>query len=190
MQAKKLKPNIQGKVESNVYLSIAIVFSLALEPCYTEDDIQYKIENIHGLTNLNADDDWNAIHNSSSVEDCRTYCRHKEHKGSQYRRDPIVQIFVFIGTPTQRQRTSLTIRATANATVSKITTWKRPDKIKVEGFLATCNVMIACNVIKQNLKIIQLISSLLPIARISGYPALLSFSNSFLPLNIKLLMWD
>ena len=73
MQAKKLKPNIQGKVESNVYLSIAIVFSLALEPCYTEDDIQYKIENIDGLTNLNAAD---ADKKKASMEECKTYCRH------------------------------------------------------------------------------------------------------------------
>ena len=70
---------------------------------------------------------------------------------TEYMRDQFVQIFVFIGTPMWRQRTSLTIKATTNATVSKITTWKRPDKIKVEGFLAMCNVMIVCNVIKPKL---------------------------------------
>ena len=66
---KLLEPeanNIQG---SSVYQ----FFFLDLEPCYTEDDIQYKIENIDGLTNLNADDE---DKQQSSMEDCRTYCRH------------------------------------------------------------------------------------------------------------------
>ena len=48
-------------------------FSVALEPCYTEDDIQYKIENIDGLTNLNAAD---ADKKKASMEECKTYCRH------------------------------------------------------------------------------------------------------------------
>ena len=117
------------------------IFFLALESCYTEFDIQYKIENINGLTNLNADV---KDKQQASTEDCRTYCRHIEH-GSQYRRDQIVQIFVFTGTPTQRRNTSLS-RWTVDqqprtcASVSKITTWKRPGSIKRNGFLAMCNV--------------------------------------------------
>ena len=59
--------NIQG---SSVY---HFFFFLALEPCYTEDDIQYKIENIDGLTNLNAAD---ADKKKASMEECMTYCRH------------------------------------------------------------------------------------------------------------------
>ena len=44
---------------------------LALEPCYTENDIQYKIEN-DGLENLNAA---NVDKQKDSMEECRTYCR-------------------------------------------------------------------------------------------------------------------
>ena len=94
------------------------------------------------MTNLNADV---KKKQKASVEDCRTYCRHvdsntfKLHE-SEYRRDQIVQIFVFIGTPTQRPNTSLSIRAIRRATVSKIITWKRPGNVKRNGFRAMCNV--------------------------------------------------
>jgi len=43
-----------------------------LEPCYTEEDIQYKIENIEGLNNLNKAD---GNKKKDSMEECRTYCR-------------------------------------------------------------------------------------------------------------------
>ena len=46
----------------------------ALEPCYTEEDIQYKIENIEGLSNLNTAD---GNKKKDSMEECRTYCRQK-----------------------------------------------------------------------------------------------------------------
>ena len=41
-------------------------------PCYTEDDVQYKVE-LDGLTNLNSYDE---DKHQASMEDCRTYCRH------------------------------------------------------------------------------------------------------------------
>merc|ERR1719264_215526 len=53
-----------GRVSGNVNC-------YTLPPCYTEDDVQYKVEN-EGLTNLNAAD---GDKEQDSMGDCRTYCR-------------------------------------------------------------------------------------------------------------------
>ena len=59
--------NIKGSSISDIFF-----YFLALPPCYTEDDVQYKVEN-EGLTNLNAAD---GDKEQDSMGDCRTYCRH------------------------------------------------------------------------------------------------------------------
>ena len=77
---------VQYKCTSHYGKACALQY-ISVESCFTEEDTQYKIENIDGMTNLNADV---KDKQKASVEECRTYCRHvdthtlKLHE-SQYR---------------------------------------------------------------------------------------------------------
>ena len=74
--SKNVKCNLLETEDNNDHCSILSggnSFSLALEPCYKEKDIRYKIENV-GLQNLNSADS-DEDKQKDSPKECRTYCR-------------------------------------------------------------------------------------------------------------------
>ena len=107
------------------------------DPCYTEEDIQYKVENA-GLDNVD-------ISEQASVEECRTHCRHLQ-IGDGLELVRLFKYFLFVG-PSMKQSTSHIVQATPNADASRIWTWTSPDKRKLTEPLAMWNAsMIAASV--------------------------------------------
>ena len=123
MDMGAVRQNKTGRISGNVECEKA-------EPCYTEGDVQYKVENIN-MTNVD-------ISEQDSAEECRANCRCLQQLCIM--RLPTNNFFLIPG-PFRLLSTLLTTRATPNADVSRTWTWMLSGRIKRAESLAMSNVI-------------------------------------------------